>query len=209
MLTAKQNLREVVKGGNPDRFVNQYEAINVLFHPFFMFSNPLMTKGMENVVNAWGITNSWYGDTPGGFPVHTPDKIVIKDIEHWRDYVHAPSLEFTDEQWGIVKGMYDAVDGDMAFKAAWVLPGLFEQVHHLSEIKNALMYYITNPQEMHDLIAYLTDFELALAEQICANLHPDAIFHHDDWGSEKSTFISPAMFADFFVEPYKKIYGYY
>ncbi|MCL2826546.1 MAG: hypothetical protein FWD72_03990 [Eggerthellaceae bacterium] len=160
-------------------------------------------------MNAWGVTNSWYGDTPGGFPVHTPDKIVIKDIEHWRDYVKAPSLEFTDEQWAIAKGPYDLVDHDKAFAASFVAPGLFEQTHHLSEIKNALMYYITNPDEMHDLIKFLTEWELELAEGICSHLHPDAIFHHDDWGTENSTFLSPDMFAEFFVEPYKQIYGYY
>lgn len=38
MLTPKQNMLEVIKGGNPDRFVNQYEAA---FHPF-MFTNPLL-----------------------------------------------------------------------------------------------------------------------------------------------------------------------
>lgn len=31
MLTAKENLREVIRGGNPDRFVNQYEAVQLLF----------------------------------------------------------------------------------------------------------------------------------------------------------------------------------
>lgn len=34
MLTAKQNMIECMKpGGNPDRFVNQYEAIQLLFTP--------------------------------------------------------------------------------------------------------------------------------------------------------------------------------
>jgi uroporphyrinogen-III decarboxylase len=65
------------------------------------------------------------------------------------------------------------------------------------------------PDEMHDLIKYLTEWELKLAEGICANLKPDAIFHHDDFGSEKSTFLRPEMFAEFFLEPYKQIYGYY
>lgn len=41
MLTPKQNMLEVIKGGNPDRFVNQYEAVQLLFHPF-MFTNPLL-----------------------------------------------------------------------------------------------------------------------------------------------------------------------
>ena len=43
MLTPKQNMLEVIKGGNPDRFVNQYEAVQLLFHPF-MFTNPLLQR---------------------------------------------------------------------------------------------------------------------------------------------------------------------
>ena len=46
MLTPKQNMLEVIKGGNPDRFVNQYEAVQLLFHPF-MFTNPLLQPGQE------------------------------------------------------------------------------------------------------------------------------------------------------------------
>lgn len=210
MLTAKQNMIECMKGskGNPDRYVNQYEAVKLLFHPF-MFESPLLQEGMENVKNAWGVTNSFPKGVPGAFPVHTPDKIVVKDIEHWRDYVKAPSLDFSQEQWDQCKAMYDAVDGDKAFKAAFVAPGLFEQSHHLCELVNALTYYIEYEDEMHDLIKYLTEWELKLAEGICSNLHPDMLFHHDDWGSYTSTFISVPMFEDFFIEPYKEIYGYY
>ena len=209
MLNAKENMREVVRGGVPVRFVNQYEAIALLYHPYIMFSGGRLEKGETDKVNAWGVTNSYPENTPGTFPVHTPDKIVVKDIERWYDYVKPPSLKFTDEQWAIAKSTYDAVDGSQAYKAAFIAPGLFEQTHHLCEITNALEYYITNPDEMHDLIKCLTDWELELAEGICAYLKPDAIFHHDDWGSEKSTFLSPNMFGDFFLEPYKEIYGYY
>ena len=189
MLTAKENMREVIRGGRPDRFVNQYEAISLLFHPFLL-SSPLLKKGDMNVVNAWGITNSFPGNTPGAFPVHTPEKIVVKDIEHWRDYVHAPSLKFPNELWDVCKGMYAAVDGTKAYKATFIAPGLFEQSHHLCSMEEALMNYMEYPDEMHDLIKYLTDWELELAEGICSNLHPDAVFHHDDFGSERNSFHS-------------------
>ena len=208
MLTAKQNMIECIKGGNPDRFVNQYEAIRLLFHPF-MFASPLLQEGQENVKNAWGVTQSFPKGTPGAFPVHTPDKIVVKDIEHWKDYVHAPSLDFSQEQWDQCKAMYDAVDTDKAFKAVFVAPGIFEQTHYLCEIVNALTYYVEYEDEMHDLIKYLTEWELKLAEGICSNLHPDMLFHHDDWGSHDSTFMSPNMFNEFLLEPYKEIYKYY
>lgn len=208
MLTAKENMLEVIKGGKPDRFVNQYEAIQLLFHPFMMRS-PLIKPGDENVVNAWGVTNSFPAGVPGAFPVHTPDKIVIQDIERWQDYVHAPDLNFTDEEWGVFKEQYAAVDGSKALKAVFVAPGLFEQCHHLGEIQNTLMNFYEYPDEMHDLIKYLTEWELKLAEGICSNLHPDALFHHDDMGSQKSTFMSPEMWEDFYVDSYRQIYGYY
>ncbi len=208
MLTPKQNMQETIRGGKPDRFVNQYEAIYLMFHPYIMHSNALLSKGQTNVVNAWGITNSFPDNTPGAFPVHTPDKIVVKDIENWRDYVKAPPLKFSDEEWAQFKAQYDAVDGSLAYKATFIAPGLFEQSHHLCEISRALEYYALYPDEMHELLKYYVDWELEMLEGILTHLKPDAILHHDDWGGGTSTFMSPNMFADFFVEPYKKIYKY-
>jgi uroporphyrinogen-III decarboxylase len=62
---------------------------------------------------------------------------------------------------------------------------------------------------MKDLIKVITDYELRYAEEVCKYLKPDGLFHHDDGGSHQSSFMSPAMFDDFFLEPYKQIYGYY
>ena len=209
MLTARQNFYEAAKGGNPDRFANQYEAIHLMMHPGYLHS-PSPMPGEVNVVNAWGITNSFPAGTPGAFPVHTPDKIVIKDIEHWRDYVHAPSLDvITDGEWDMLKEIYNSVDTNLAYKAVFVAPGLFEQCHHLGEMSNTLTNLMVYEDEMHDLISYIKDYELALAEQICSKLKPDCLFHHDDWGSRTSSFMNPDMFADYFVEPYKEVYGYY
>lgn len=187
MLTAKENLRECIRGGNPDRFVNQYEAIRLLPHPYSM-AQPAIKKGMDDIVNPWGITYCFPENVPARYPVHSPEKTVVKDIEKWREHVHAPSLDFPDELWEKAKGIFDRVDGNLTFKAAFVAPGLFEQVHYLCSISDALMYYITNPDEIHDMIKYLTKWELKLAEGICSKLHPDAVFHHDDWGTERNSF---------------------
>ena len=208
MLTARENMERTVFGGEPDRYVNQYEAIKLLFSPFNLHS-PMAQKGEPPIVNAWGVTNVFPENTPGGFPVHTPDKILVKDIERWDEYVHAPSLKFSDEEWGMFKAQYDSIDRSKAYVATFIAPGLFEQTHHFCSIDQALMYYITNPDEMHDMIKLLTDWELEFAEGICSNLHPDAIFHHDDWGSQNSTFMSVPMFEEFFLDAYKEIYGYY
>ena len=52
MLTAKQNMREAVRGGKPERYVNQYEAVTLMFHPYMIHSQGLLSRGQENVVNA-------------------------------------------------------------------------------------------------------------------------------------------------------------
>ncbi len=211
MLTAKENMIEVIKGGNPDRVVNQFEALSLLFHPF-MFRSPLLPKGIpveQCVPNAWGVYNAFPENTPGAFPVQDDAHLLVKDIENWQDYVKVPKLDFTDEEWAKCKAMYDAVDGTKTMKAIFVAPGLFEQCHHMCKIEEVLMAMYESPDELKDMIKMLTEFELEMAEGIVTHLKPEAIFHHDDWGSQKSTFMSPDMFAEFFVEPYKQIYGYY
>ncbi len=208
MLTIRQNLLETIHGGKPDRFVNQYEFLNMVMNPL-MLHNPSPKYGEENVVNAWGITRSWPIGTPGAFPVHTPDKVVIQDITHWRDYVKAPSLKFAEAEWEPFIQQAEAVDRSQQYVSAFVAPGLFEQCHYLGEIQETLINFYDEPEHMKELIRYLVDFELELAEGICSHLKPDALFHHDDWGSQASTFISPEMFEEFFLPGYQEIYGYY
>lgn len=208
MLTIRQNLLETIHGGSPDRFVKQYEFLKMVSNPSGLHS-PSPKKGEMNVVNAWGITRSWPDNVPGGFPVHTPEKVVIKDITHWRDYVHAPTVEWPEAEWEPFIQAAEETDRGEYFVTAMVAPGIFEQCHHLGEIQQTLINLYEEPEHMHDLIRYLTDYELALADKICSHLHPDALFHHDDWGTQASTFMSPDMFDEFYLEPYKEVYGYY
>ena len=211
MLNAKELLRETITdGGHPDRFCNNYEGIYLMMHPQIIHSGALLNPGDKGVVNAWGVTYDFPAHTPGAFPVHTPDKIVVKDIEEWDKYVHAPSLDFPEAEWEEFQAQYEAVTASgKAFAAPLIVSGLFEQTHHLCSIDEALVYYITDPEPMKELIKYLTEFELKVAEGICDHLHPEAIFHHDDWGTERNSFMRPEMFEEFFLEPYKAIYGYY
>ena len=113
------------------------------------------------------------------------------------------------ELFGIAKGMYDSTPEDKAVRAVFVAPGVFEQCHHMSRIEEVLIAMYECPDELKSMIDMLVDFELKIAKDICDHWIPEAIFHHDDWGSQKSTFMSAEMFEEFFVPAYKKIYGYY
>ena len=211
MLTAKENLRQtIIDGGKPDRFVNNYEGIYLMMHPWIMHSGALLVPGDKGKVNAWGVTMDFPAHTPGAFPVHTPDKIVCKDIEEWEKHVKAPPTDFPEAEWEVFQQQYaEVTNSGKAYAAPLYVTGLFEMSHYLCAIDDALVYYITNPDEMHELLKYVTEFELKIAEGICDHLHPEALFHHDDWGTESNSFLPPELFAECFVEPYKQIYGYY
>ena len=103
----------------------------------------------------------------------------------------------------------EKIDRNEYFVAPFIAPGVFEQSHYLLEITNCLTAFYTNPDEMHEIIDMIADWEVRYAEQVCKYLKPDALFHHDDWGSQTSSFISPEMFEEFLLPAYKKIYGYY
>lgn len=205
MLTKRRNLLETVGGGNPDRFVKQYEFLEIIREaPLKSRPNP-----GETLTNEWGITFTWPEGQLGPFPVHDEEHKVLKDITQWEQVVKAPSVEFSDERWAPAIEHAEATDREDKFVTVFFAPGTFEMTHMLMGMEDALMAFYEEPDYLHDLIDYLTEYEIRYAKEIIKRLKPDALFHHDDWGSQAASFMSPDMFAEFFVEPYKRLYKFW
>ncbi|MBN2040405.1 MAG: uroporphyrinogen decarboxylase [Spirochaetes bacterium] len=218
MLTKRQNLLETIKGGKPDRFVNQYEAFqcapevpmfNMLYFDPYTMSNPIPMPGTPDVVNSWGVTISWPANVPGMFPVHDEAHKVVKDIAEWQKYVKAPNLDFPQAEWDKYKPMAEGVDRNEVYATYVVAPGVFEQLHYLMGMDDCLLAFYEEPDALKELIEFIANWEVEYAKLIVKNYKPNALFHHDDWGSYKSSFISPEMFKEFIVPAYKKIYGFW
>ncbi|WP_434796679.1 uroporphyrinogen decarboxylase family protein [Terrisporobacter vanillatitrophus] len=209
MLSKKQNLLETIRGGNPDRYVNQYEAFQMQMATPLDIKHPSFLQPGQTIKDPWGITFTWPEGTPGQFPVHNAETLVVKDITRWKDYVKMPSLDFSEEEWKPFVEVANQVDRDEYFVTGTKFSGLFEMCHYLLGIEECLINFYEEPEAMHELIDYLTEYELKHAEQICKHYKIDALFHHDDWGTQKSTFMSRDMFREFFLDSYKKIYKYY
>ncbi|UWG96718.1 uroporphyrinogen decarboxylase [Dehalobacter sp. DCM] len=205
MLTKRQNLIETMKGGSPDRFVNQFEFMNVIHEAYLS----TMCMPGQTVVDGWGITFSWPEGQLGAFPLHDEKHKVLKDITEWKKYVKAPKIPASDEFWAPAIAHANSVDRKEEYVAAVIAPGIFEMTHHLMGVEDALMAMYEEPEAMKELIDYLTQYELDVAKILVEKIHPDCIFHHDDWGSQKNSFVSPEMFDEFLVPAYKKIYGFY
>ena len=209
MLTRRQNMLETIRGGNPDRFVNGHEALKMIRSNPYGKEFPRPVRGGEPVKNGWGVTIQYPANAPGPFPIHDAEHIVLKDPSHWRDVVKAPALNYTEADWAEAAAACAAIDRREYFATMMVAPGIFEQCHYLMSMVDAMLAFYEYPDEMHELIDYITDFELRYAEQICRYVKPDCILHHDDWGSLTGSFLSPEMFEEFIVPAFTQIYGYY
>jgi len=205
MLTIRENLAETMKGGTPDRFVKQYEFMEVILEvPGFKMATPGTT-----VKDEWGVTFSWPEGQIGAFPLHDDAHKLLTDVTRWKEVVKAPPVDFTDEQWAPAVEHANAVDRNEKYVAAFMAPGLFEMTHHMMGMEDAMMALYEEPECMHELIDFMADYEIKKSAQIIKHIRPDACFHHDDWGGQISTFLSPDMFREFFLEPYKRIYAFW
>ena len=208
MLTEKENLRQLIKCGKPDHFVNQYGFMELMVDPVMTTAGASVKPG-EEAYNGWGVKICFKEGTPGPFPVCEGEDKVLKDITQWREVLKAPRTTFTDEEWAPYIEMASKVDRENKFAAASVYTGIFEKLHYFMGMEDAMCAFYEEPEEMHALIDFLTDWEIAGAKEVIEHLHPDALFHHDDWGSQKSTFLSPEMFEEFIEPAYTKIYKYW
>lgn len=208
MLTKKENLIEVMNGGNPDRFVNQYEAFALIMGvPVSPYKRT--PYGGPVVKDGWGVSKVWQEGTPGAFPLHDKEHLVCPDITQWEKYVKAPQVVFSESDWVGVQEQEKSVNRKEKFALVFLNSGLFETCHNLLGMEECLVNFYEEPESMHDLINYIKDYQLSAAREICKHLSPDGVFLHDDWGTQISTFLSPEMFDEFFTPAYKEIYGYY
>jgi hypothetical protein len=218
MLTRRQNLLETIHGGKPDRFVNQYEAFDCVPDSPFGFiladpvaaASPFPVRGGEPVKDAWGVYKSWPEHVPGPFPVHDEAHKALKDVTQWEKVVQAPRLDYPQPEWDKYKSQLVAIDRKETFVTLFgASHGLFDQLHYLMGMDDCLLVFYEEPEALKALINYILEWKMEYTRLVCDNFAPEVLFQHDDWGSHRSSFLSPGMFEEFFLEPYKKWYGYF
>ena len=211
-MTAKEIFLELLKpDGKPERQLIQYEALQmVLGDPAGGYLHKGRMPG-ATITDLWGTVIEWPADAPGSMPLVTEENKVIKDITRWRDYVHAPDVVANSsdpEAWAKCREKARSRAGDERLVAGFMATGIFEQCHFLMPFHEVLTNLYDHPQEMHELIDYITEYRLAYVKHLIDNLQPDVIFSHDDWGTKDALFMKPDMWREFFKEPYRRFYGY-
>jgi corrinoid protein of di/trimethylamine methyltransferase len=210
MMTPREIMLELLKpDGQPDRQLDQYEGLFMaLGDPIQSYLNENRLRGTTSI-DKWGTTIIFPETAPGPIPHITDETKVIKDITRWREVVHAPDIEhICTNGWEEFAATCKEKNKNQKLFAGFMATGIFEQTHFLMGFEDTLTELYEHPQEMHELIDYITEYRLTYAKMIIDNLHPDVIFSHDDWGTKNALFMPPEMWREFYKEPYRKLYGY-
>lgn len=191
-MTPRENAQAILDGRQPERYVDFMHAVDLMPDPVFDTDNPPQ-DGVEHL-DAWGTTRIWRIGEPGQMPIVNDDNAVIKDIEDWQSQVTVPDPEALD--WGYAEAYAKAVDREQKFACCFSPAGLFERTHYLMGFENALMAYLTNPDEMAALLRVIADYKIRYIHAAARHLHPEVIFFHDDWGSKQNVFLPPRVWRE-------------
>ena len=84
--------------------------------------------------------------------------------------------------------------------------GLFEQLHFLMGFEDTLLNFIMEPDSVHELLDYIMEYRMSMAEELIRHIKPDVVLSHDDWGAKDRLFMDPDTYREFFKDRYEKLY---
>lgn len=198
-MTPRENARAIYRREQPEYYGDLMEAIVLVPDP--ELTRRIFPQDGQPYQDAWGVSWKFMPGAPGPHPHITMENKVIKDIEHWEEYLKVPSLEGLDWEPAIKA----ARETDRREKLVGFMfgGGLFERSHFLMGLEDALVNYLEYPEEMARLLRVIADYKIAYIRLAAEKFHPDIIFYHDDWGSKQNLFLPPPVWRKL-IKPLQK-----
>ena len=166
----------------------------------FVFDANMMTPEQGGGKDMFGI--EWEYIAMAGGSMVRPGKPFISDANEWVDKVVWPDLDAWDWE-GEAKKNAGYLSKD-TFNVASMLNGWFERLISLMDFEGAVMAMFDEDQKdaVKAFFDKLTDLYISVYDKFLTYFPEiDAFNIHDDWGSQKETFFSPAVAEEMLV-PY-------
>lgn len=195
-MTPKENTLRAIHRDHPQWVPNGLEATLTL-------RPPIVERPKQAGKDAFGVLWAYEAGAEGGtYPAHGGE--VLHDIEHWRDELVVPDLDAAD--WDSVRKAADEVDRERHLISGFCEMGIFERSYLLFGMEEALMHYITEPDEMRALAHVIADYKIALIEHYYEAVHMDMMWYGDDWGTQDNLFLPPALWRSIIRPETQRIY---
>ncbi|MDR3277869.1 MAG: veratrol--corrinoid protein metyltransferase [Oscillospiraceae bacterium] len=211
MLTEKENYLMTLRGEQPE-WVPQYTfgampgsdkpVANQMFEPSITNSHRERGGGPD----LWGVN---YVSTESTGNALIPDNSVyilpLDKLSKWRDIIKAPDLAGVD--WAdMVKKQLDKanVDRKQTAVALNLHMGYFQNLMAFMGFEDGLMSFYEEPDEVHALLDYMSEFYMAVADNVLDLFKPDILTFMDDTAAWGNPFISPSMYREFILPHHEK-----
>ena len=157
----------------------------------------------ESGLDWFGVT--WeYVEEVGG-QMSPPGKHICPDPADWREKLIFPDLskiDFTPDK----EDKAVVFDNSEKMNMYIMQNGMFERLLDISEANEVFVWLATEPEDAVEYANAIADYKIKLVDKIIDEWLPIDIFAlSDDWGTQKSTFVSPAMWEQIFYKPTKRI----
>ncbi len=136
-----------------------------------------------------------------------PGKPFMDDANEWYDKLVWPDIANWDWE-GSARANNGTYLTEENFNIAWFQTGWYERLVSFMDFEGAIMAMIDEDQKgaVKELFDKLSDLYIGIFEKYLIHYeHIDGFYIHDDWGSQKETFFSPATAEELIVPAMKKV----
>ncbi len=195
-MKSRENLLRAIRRTGPAWVPNGMEGVvtiepPVIERPYAAGTDPFGVK--------WDIeekTGTGTYPAHGGWP--------LKDFETWRNDLRVPNLDTFD--WSGAAAKADAVDRTESLVQGFVHMGLFERSWLLLGMEEALVQYVTAPDEMRDVAGIIADYKIEVITRLHERINMDILWLGDDWGTQNALFLPPEIWRKTIKPHTKRIY---
>ena len=192
IVTERENILKYYHHQKPDHMFD-FGSLHIV-HPARGF--------LERPLDDLGQTTDWFGVEYAYddlFAVSLPDsrkEPILKDVTQWREQVTFPDLDAIDWEEAARKDHMDEIDRENKVVEVLVQCGIYERMHSLMGMAPCMMALIEEPEASAEFLQALGEYKLKLFSYIIEYYKPDIIRQHDDWGTQISMQMSPALWRE-------------
>ena len=195
-VTPAENYELIIKGDRP-LWLPGMNDINMVMGTFLPDNEARMKGGRDFFGLEWVFVPVATGAT------RKPGDPHITDMNTWKEKIQFPDLDSYD--WESLKESIKPDDDRVSFVT--ILNGIFERLISLMDFDGAAMALIDEDQEgaILDFFDVQADFYCKLVDKYVEYGNPRIISFHDDWGSQRAPFFSPATVRKMILPSLKKV----
>lgn len=188
-MTDRENCLRAIRRQRPEWVPQEYKSIKLV-------SPSCVRDRVDNGPDWFGVR--WRETVP------EPGEHLLQDIYDWKARIHFPDLDSLD--WA-GSAQRDLADYRREEKLLWipVRPGPFERMHSFMGFENTLMYTLTEPEMLTELLDAYVGHMLSVIDKVHIYYKPDIISIHDDYGTQISLFMSPETWRELFKPQLKRL----